>query len=170
MRTRTLALTVTVAGLLLAPAAASAASLGLKVKGLSVAPLARNLVLPAAETHTRATLTATLSGSLPAGARVRLATRASSVAPFRLASGVVRFHHGRATLHVTAHAAATIAYKLVAVAGGRTVASSRVRSIFWIHPPIDLVVADDGDNASLNISRDALTNCTFPAGPTACQD
>ncbi len=153
-----------------APASASAAKLSLSVKGLTIAPIAGNLRLPAQQIGRPATLAIKATGSLPAGTKLRLATRAYSTAPFKLQPGTIKLHHGAAKLRLVVHKAATIGYRLELLSGSHVVATSGVRSIFWITPPPDLVVTDGGDNATLHLTTDKLTGCSSPGGPTTCDD
>jgi len=150
--------------------AASRPQLSITVVGAPMISLATNLQLHEAATDTPLTIDARLSGALPAGAKVKLSVRTIARAPFKLEKGTIAFHGGRATFHVNASTASTVTYRLVAVtSSGATLAKSGNAGVFWIAPPTELVVTDDGGQADLDIQTGAIT--CFPqssASGTTC--
>jgi hypothetical protein len=167
-----IALVGVLAGLVLpAGAAAAGPRLALGVQGVTLYPVAGGK-MPAAETEQPVTLKATVKGAIPGGARLRLATRATSVAPYRLQPGALAVHGSSAVAHVTAHVSSTVSYKLEVVSGsGAVLAHSAAVSIFWVAPPPVLEVSPGDANAVLKLKTGAVECAALTAaGPGACLD
>jgi hypothetical protein len=149
------------------PASASAARLTLKVQGLTRS----NSGSPAGQIGQHAKLVVGANGKLPAGTKLRLASRTNNSLSFKLAPGTIKLHHGSATLEVTHYAAATVAYELAAVnKHGKVVAGSGITSIIWILPPRHLVVSDDKLLITLDMQAGGISGCKTMVGPTTCED
>lgn len=160
--------------------AASGPRLSITAVGAPMISIA-GLHLQEAATDTPLTIDAKLSGAVPAGAKVKLAVRTVASAPFKAQKGTIAFHGGRASFHVNASIASTVSYRAVAVsASGATLAKSASVGVFWVAPPTELVVTDDGDQADLNLKTGAITcypqssasgtTCTDPGGSSSGGD
>jgi hypothetical protein len=155
--TAVLAVTLAAIGLAATGAFAAAPKLSLHAVGVKLISIA-NLHLYDAATGTPLRLDASVHGSLPSGTSLRLAEQTIARDPFKVTGGAIRLHGGNATLTVNATIANTTTYRLETVTShGQVLAHSAGVPVFWIAPPTELVVTDDGDQSDLDLHTGALT-------------
>lgn len=170
-RFRDLAVAVAACSLLSAVGAGSASAastprLSLKVSGPTIEGKPFKEV---AGTETTLTLSGTVTGKLPAGAKIRLGFK-HGPRPLTLAKGTLKAKGGHVSTTVKSSVGISTGYQLVVISSkGRTIARSPMRTVVWIAPPENLTVSLYGEGAEIELPSGKLSCNGVEAGPGTCQ-